>query len=325
MPTEKVVLSSGGTMRIVELDKINEQVKQDPKGFVACCENEYARKIKETAGSIAKRSKKSPIVLISGPSASGKTTTAKRIQMQLNEMGINTHTISMDDYFVTRVKGNTPLDENGKEDLESPLCMDTELLGRHLAMLSEGQEIYVPKFDFKSQSRTEITEPLKLQKGEIAVIEGIHALNDAVTGSVEEKATKIYISVRTRIGNRDRVLVRPEWLRLMRRIVRDNNFRGATAEKTLALWKNIRRGETLYIMPYKHSADIQFDTFLSYEACVMAPITSKNLKEVPPDLMKASESEGILDAIDLFEQVPLDYIPSDSLLREFVGGSSIRY
>lgn len=312
-------------MRVVELDQINKQAKQDSKEFVACCESEYAHKIREAAGTIAKRSKKSPIVLISGPSASGKTTTAKRIQIQLKEIGISTHIISMDDYFLTRAKGNTPLDESGREDLESPLCLDMELLSRHLTLLSEGRGIFVPKFDFKTQSRTEEVRPLMLQKDEIVVIEGIHALNDAVTGGIGEKATKIYISVRTRIGNHDSVLVRPEWIRLMRRIVRDKNFRGATAEKTIMLWKNIRRGENLYIMPYKHTADIQFDTFLDYEACVLAPITSKELKTVPLKLMGMSESEGILEAIDLFEQIPLDYIPPDSLLREFVGGSSIHY
>ncbi|MCX7614309.1 MAG: nucleoside kinase [Clostridiales bacterium] len=312
-------------MRIVDLEDINKQAKKDPGDFVACCEKEYAEKIEETANIIAKRSKKCPIALLSGPSASGKTTTAKRIQIRLEESGIHSHIISMDDYFSTRAFGNTPLDENGKEDLESPLCLDIALLNKHLAALSEGQEIQVPKFDFKSQSRMDITESLKLQKDEIAVIEGIHALNDAITGSIGEKTTKIYISARTRIGKSGKVIVRPEWIRLMRRIVRDNNFRGASAEKTLALWKNIRRGETLYIMPYKNSADIQFDTFLDYESCVLAPVSSNELKQVHGELLKESKAEGLMNVVDLFTQIRQDFIPSDSLLREFVGGSSIHY
>ncbi len=312
-------------MRVAELDKINRQARENPEDFVAGCELLYTNKIGDTAKRIADRLKTSPIVLMSGPSASGKTTTAKRIQMRLEEMGVRVHLISMDDYFTTRIDGNTPLDEDGNEDLESPLCMDMPLLNRHLKMLSEGREIHVPKYDFVSQSRTDKTTPLKLQKDEIAVIEGIHALNDEITGELGDKATKIYVSVRTRIGHNDRVLARPEWLRLMRRTVRDNNFRGAPAEKTLALWKNIRRGETLYIMPYKNSADIAVDTFLEYEACVLAPISSKELKGVSPELMKASQSAGILDVIDLFEPIRQELIPSDSLLREFVGGSSISY
>ncbi|MDP4109067.1 MAG: nucleoside kinase [Bacillota bacterium] len=312
-------------MKIADINEINRKANENAREFANECEKDYTGKLEEAARFIASRIKESPVVLISGPSASGKTTSAKRLELTLESFGINAHLISLDDYFKTRDERNSALDPKNKVDLESPDCLDIPLLNRHLKSLSRGEEILVPKFDFVRQARMDKATPLRLKKDEIAVIEGIHALNDAITGEIGGKATKMYVSVRTRIGQNDRVIIRPEWLRLIRRSVRDSNFRGAPAERTLSLWKSIRQGETRYIMPFKHSADIKLDTFLGYEACVLGPIVSGKFSKVPRGVFEEAQSEGILDVIDMFRPISCDMVPGDSILREFIGGSSISY
>ncbi len=312
-------------MRIIQIDELNRAVREDPAAYVEQAEYEYRKKLDRAATLIAERHETSPIVLVSGPSSAGKTTTSKRIEHRVEEMGIEVHTISLDDYFRTRTPENTPKDENGNDDLESPLCLDMTLLNRHLLKLAAGEKIYIPHFDFVTQSRGNSHRPLQLGKHEIAVIEGIHALNDEITGSIGDKATKVYLSTRTRVGVGEDVHVTPHLSRLIRRMIRDHNFRGTTPEQTIRAWDSIRRGEKLYITPYRHSAEIQFDTFIDYETSLLMPMVKKELKKLKGEILEHEDVKTLMRVADEFEPLKVKYVPDNSLLREFVGGGTFKY
>jgi len=313
-------------MRKLDIKEINRRAKCDPKGFIEEAEKKYADNVETAAKDLLERMHKSPIMLLSGPSGSGKTTTAERIKLTLKAHGVSTHTISMDNYFNTRTDDNTPLDEDGNEDLESPLCLDISLINAHLATLIKGGDIEVPKFDFASQSRlAEPSEVVKLHKDEIMIIEGIHALNENIIGQIGEHAVKMYVSVKTSITDEDNIIIRYYWTRLLRRAIRDYNFRGASLERTLTLWKNVRRGERKYIKPYKYRADISIDTYHDYEMCVLLPEMREQIKNCDKELFNMADAEGFAEHLDDFADIDKNLIPSYSLVREFLGESSLSY
>ena len=246
------------------LTQINEAIRSDPRAFAEECDAAYAKKVKEAARDIAERRAQSHVVLLSGPSGSGKTTTAMKIEEALEHMGIETHTISMDNYFNTVDPETAPRNREGAIDYESPFCLDIELLNRHFSMLDRGETIHVPKYEFARQMRSDIlSQPLRLGNDELAIFEGIHALNDIIVGK-NPKAFKLYIAARSNVtsGSGD-IIFQHAWLRLCRRIVRDYKFRGSDAGFTLKMWANVRRGEKLYISPYKENADLMFDSSLA--------------------------------------------------------------
>ena len=233
------------------LTEINERCRADAPAFIADCDALYAQRLSMAADRIQENMARSPIVLLSGPSGSGKTTTAMKICEVLEERGITTHSVSLDDYFKTVSPETTPRTASGAYDLESPLCLDMELLNEHFTRLSRGEKIYVPKYDFVHQTRLmRMGRTLRLKENEVAVFEGIHALNDAIT-AVHPEAFKLYISARSNIlDDGGRVVFKGTWMRLMRRTVRDYLFRGTQAQSTLSHWANVRRGEKLYISPF---------------------------------------------------------------------------
>ena len=245
------------------LKEINEAVCSDPKGFVEECDAAYNKKIEAAARRIADNRSKSRIVLLSGPSGSGKTTTAKKIEAKLEEMGIQSHAIAMDNYFQTVDPETAPRNRDGLIDYESPFCLDMDLLNRHFKMLDRGEKIHIPKFEFARQMRSAIkSSPLRLGKDEIAIFEGIHALNDIITGKNPD-AMKVYISARSNVvDSAGKVAFKGTWMRLARRTVRDAKFRAWEPSVTIKMWANVRRGEKLYISPFKDNADIQFDSSL---------------------------------------------------------------
>lgn len=302
------------------LAQINEAVRSDPQGFVQECDAAYNKKIENAARKIADNLSKSRIVLLSGPSGSGKTTTAMKIEEQLKEMGIETHTISMDNYFNTIDPETAPRTREGAIDYESPFCLDVDLLNRHFAMLDQGRTIHVPKYEFARQMRSDIlSQPLRLGKDEIAVFEGIHALNDIIVGK-NPRAFKLYIAARSDILDEDGSLVFDKsWIRLCRRIVRDFKFRGSDAAFTLKLWENVRRGERLYISPYKENADLMFDSALALSVSALKPFVVPLLEEIPRG--KYQVVEDILRGLEKIEALDETYIPAKSLSREFIGGS----
>ena len=306
------------------LKTINESIRSDPAAFVAECEAAHAKKIQDAARRIAEHRSESHIVLLSGPSGSGKTTTALKIEEVLDNSGVETHTISMDNYFNTIDPDTAPRNREGNIDYESPFCLDIDLLNRHFSMLDRGETIHIPKYEFARQMRSDIlSQPLRLGKDELAIFEGIHALNDVIIGK-NPQAFKLYIAARSNVVDEDgSVVFYHHWLRLCRRIVRDYKFRGSNAEFTLKLWPNVRRGEKLYISPYKENADLKFDSSLATEVCVMKPYIVPLLQELPRG--EYPDADAILAAYERIEALDESLIPADSLIREFIGGGSFSY
>ena len=306
------------------LNEINEAVRQDPKAFAEQCDAEFMQKVKAAAQKIADHRKESHIILLSGPSGSGKTTTAMKIEEELERMGIQTHTISMDNYFNTIDPETAPRNREGNIDYESPFCLDIELLNRHFSMLDRGETIHVPKYEFARQMRSDIlSQPLKLGPDELAIFEGIHALNDVIVGK-NPKAFKLYIAARSNVVDADGgVVFQHPWLRLCRRIVRAYKCRASDASFTLKMWPNVCRGEKLYISPYKENADLMFDSSLPDELPVLKPFVLPLLEALPQD--KYEIVPEMLRGLRQIETMEETYVAPDSLVREFIGGSAYSY
>lgn len=307
------------------LTDINFRTVADPKGFIEECDAAYRGKISTAAEKIIENIHRSPIVLLSGPSGSGKTTTAMKIAEELNRRGIGTHYVGMDDYFKTVRPETIPRTPEGEMDLESPLCLDMELLNQHFLQLSRGERIYVPKYEFARQMRVqEPSKSIKLKKDEVVVFEGIHALNDMIT-DVHPEAFKLYISARSSVEFEGRTVFKGTWFRLVRRMVRDYNFRGSDPLETMCMWGNVRRGEISYISPFKDKADYQFDSSFPYELAVMNETATKLFQSVPEGIERFEELRKVLPALQLFGVISKDLVAPDALIREFIGGGIYEY
>jgi len=309
----------------LEISEINRRVKEDAEGFVSECEAKYEKAIKHAAEKIAGRISESSVVLLSGPSGSGKTTTALKLESALEELGVGTHPISLDDYFQTVDEATAPKNEDGEIDYESPLCLDIPLLSEHIKKIINCEEVQIPKFDFKSQSRSETTVPLRRKKNEVVIFEGIHALNDMITGACGSHGIKLYISARSNFTSNGEIFYKGTWTRLTRRIVRDNLFRGADADFTLAIWDGIRRGEKMYISPFRDRADIIINSTHEYEINVLKKHLKAAIKRVPEGIARYDEVLSLLENLEAFTDLPDSFVPKESLLREFIGGGNFKY
>ena len=308
-----------------QLQEINRRIQTDVAEFLAECDENYAQRVSLAADKILSNLEHSPIVLLSGPSGSGKTTTAMKIAEELRRRGVNSRAVAMDNYFITINPRTAPRTPEGAIDYESPLCMDMDLLSEHFTALSRGEEILIPKFEFARQMRNDsLGTPMRLEKNEIAIFEGIHALNDDIAGRHPE-ATKLYISARSNINEGSALRFKGTWMRLTRRAVRDYNFRGTEVAQTLDMWANVRRGEKLYISPFKGKADIVFDSSLPYEVPVMKNYAVPILKSVPEDNERHDEMMDLVNAFEHSEAIDPVLVAKDSLLREFIGGGSYKY
>ena len=308
-----------------QLTDINYKTVTDPKGFVQECDAAYHDKVEQAARKILENRKQSPIVLLSGPSGSGKTTTAMKIAEALEKHGVRSHYVAMDDYFQTVDLATSPRTPEGELDLESPLCLDMELLNRHFTELSQGKRIYVPKYEFSRRMRIqEPSKSIKLKDDEIVIFEGIHALNDMITERHPE-AFKLYISARSDVLFQNKVVFKRTWFRLVRRTVRDYLFRGSDPAETMAMWANVRRGEKLNISPFKDKANYQFDTSLPYELAVYNQTATQLFRSVPEGVERFDELRAVLPALQLFGDIAEEDVPPDSLVREFIGGGIYEY
>ena len=303
------------------LKQLNEGIRSDPQAFVDECDAAFHKKVETAAQKIAGHRAESRIILLSGPSGSGKTTTALKIEEQLEKMGIETHTVSMDNYFNTVDPETAPRNREGAIDYESPFCLDIDLLNRHFAMLDRGETIHVPKYEFARQMRSDImSQPMRLGPDELAIFEGIHALNDIIVGK-NPHAFKLYIAARSNlVDDEGKVVFQHAWLRLCRRIVRDYKFRGSDAAFTLKMWENVRRGEKLYISPYKENAHIMFDSSLAFEFAVLKPVVVPLLEAIPAG--KYAVVDDMLRGFEKIEAMDEKYVAPESLAREFLGGST---
>ncbi|MGM9536933.1 MAG: uridine kinase [Candidatus Onthomonas sp.] len=301
---------------------INRRAQSDPVAFLAESDQNFHRHVCQAAERILENREKSPIVLLSGPSGSGKTTTALKIEEELERRGVMTHAIALDNYFMTPDRVNGPKTPEGEYDYESPRCLDMNLLDRHFSALERGEEIVVPRFDFTHQRRAEGEgTPLRLGKDEIAVFEGIHALNDDLAGQHPD-AFKVYISARSNVLRLGKVVFKGTWMRLTRRAVRDLNFRGTNVEETLAMWDNVRRGEKMFISPYKNRANLIFDSSLPYEVNVLRQYAEPLFQAIPEENVRRKEILEMIWAFDRFVPIDSELVAKDSLIREFIGGGS---
>lgn len=301
------------------LEEIQKRATIDPREFVATCETNYRERIHTLADAVARDAERCPFVLISGPSGSGKTTTAHRIAERLEQTGREAHIISLDNYFRTFTPEETELFLRHELDLESPERLDGELLASQLEQLVKGREVELPRYDFTTNTSHPSGELLKLHPGEILIFEGIHALNPSVLGSSDEYSTRIYVSVRTRIDHPTadgRALLHPSKVRVARRMIRDRRERARSLSAVAELYDSVERGENLYIMPFKHRADFDVDTFVPYELCVYKNFLPTGLPEEQAKYPWLTEMFDVLNALPTIDD---QLIPKDSLMREFIG------
>ena len=285
------------------------------------------KKIAQIADEITHRDqdgKRVKLVLISGPSSSGKTTFSKRLSIQLMTNGLKPYPISLDDYFVNR--NDTPLDENGQHDFESLYALDLPFFENQLKELIAGKEIELPRFNFTTGKREFSGKKLRIDEHTILILEGIHALNPALTPNIPaENKYKIYVSALTTI-----LLDRHNYIpttdnRLLRRIIRDAKYRNYSATQTIARWPSVRAGEDKWIFPYQENADAMFNSALLFELAVLKDYVEPILRKVPNNCPEYSEAHRLLRFLAYFVSVPDKEIPPTSLLREFLGGSSFQY
>ena len=267
------------------------------------------------------------LVLIAGPSSSGKTTSSKRLALHMRVNGLNPIVISLDDYFRNRV--DTPRDENGEYDFECLEALDVPFLNEQLGQLFAGRRVEIPKYDFASGTRKFEGQYLQLTDNDVLIMEGIHGLNPGLTPQIsQQEKFQLYVSVlrpivideHTRMSSRD--------YRLLRRMVRDNQFRGMTAEDTILRWPSVRAGEERYILPYKGLADMEFNSGLFYEIPILKCYAEPLLQAIPASSPAYDEARRLLDVIrSVIAMTPLDvrHIPPTSIIREFIGGSSFHY
>ena len=281
------------------------------------------KRIAKIAEQIAER-KSVRMVLIAGPSSSGKTTTCKRIAVQLVTNGIRPVMISLDDYFVNR--DETPLDEKGDYDYESIHALNLPLLNSHLTALLRGEEIELPKYNFQSGKSEKSGQRLRLLENDMLVVEGIHALNPMLTASVPvEQKFRVYASALTTILLDTHNYIPTTDNRLLRRIIRDYKYRGCSAKETIRRWPSVRRGEEKWIFPYQEEADAMFNTAMLYELAVIKKQAEPVLKEVPENCPEYAEAYRLRKFLRYIKAVDYDKLPPTSLLREFIGGSSFKY
>lgn len=299
--------------------KLNKAVEEDRiKDIIMLDEALHEKKIAGIADEIAKN-RNIKMVLIAGPSSSGKTTFAQRLGIQLRINKIKPVTISVDNYFVERE--DTPRDENGEYDFECIEAIDLELFNNHLEKLLNGEEVEMPEFDFHVGTKKYNGKKLKLEKDEVLVIEGIHCLNDKLTSKIpKEQKYKIYISALT-VLNMDRYnRISTTDTRLVRRIVRDHQFRGYTAKHTIRTWHMVNRGEEKNIFPFQEQADSIFNTSLIYELGALKGIAMPLLKEIKKEEPEYCEARRLINMLKYFKTIPIEDVPTNSLLREFLGG-----
>lgn len=305
---------------ITEITRINEGICGDPENYIKKADEVFSSHIRDIAENIAKNKNERPVILLSGPSGSGKTTTALMLEKMLEELGCPTHTLSMDNYFVSLTAEEKELAAKGEMDLESPLRIDKDLLNEQIKALEECKKVDVPKYNFADSKRDGVKLTLERKAGELVIFEGIHALNPEVITVSEDKLCKLYVSVRTRIAGND-VILHPSKIRLMRRMLRDRNFRKRALRETMAMFRSVEDGENKYIMPYKNRADFDIDTFVPYEMSVYRD----NLMD---DLRQMTDIPELADVISVMSSIaPLDseFVPKNSLVREFIGNGEFEY
>lgn len=300
------------------LSDLNEEVSNGTiKEFIDSCELIFNESIAAVANKIASQ-QEIKMILIAGPSSTGKTTTTKRLASYLKALGYHTIPISVDDYYKDRE--NTPKNEIGENDYESLNAIDTEMFNQDLKALLEGKEVHLPVYDFIIQKKNRSTNTVQMQENSILLIEGLHCLNEELTSLIDEKYKyKIYLSPFIPLGIDRHNYVSTVDLRLLRRIIRDNRTRGTDVAKTILLWQNVREGEEKYIFPFIPQADVIINTAYAFEVGVLKVFVEPLLYSVKIDSPYYEEARRLIDSLQGFYPIPSEYISKDSILREFIG------
>lgn len=316
------------TVGVGSVGMLNKAVadKSNVGMLIAVAETIHDKKIGAIADQITERFRQggARVVLVAGPSSSGKTTTTKRLSIHLLANLVRPQMISLDNYFVDRE--HTPRDENGDYDYESLYALDIEQFNKDLTDLIAGKEVAMPSYDFTTGKRTYKGNKLRLDDNSILLMEGIHGLNPELTASIpDEMKYKVYVSALTTLSIDNHNWVPTTDNRLLRRIVRDFKYRGTSALDTIRRWPSVRRGEGKWIFPYQENADAMFNSSLIFELGVMKDFAEPILKQVPHNVPEYAEAYRLLSFLSYFNAIPNRQIPATSLLREFLGGSSFKY
>ena len=308
-------------MRVIDIDDVIYAMRSQTQ-FVLRCEEVFHDKISAAAGAILSAQPRKPYVCLTGPSGSGKTTTAMRLKAYLENLGVKVCLLSMDNFFL-------PLAERPKDltDWESPLCVNRELLLDTIERLSNGETVQVPWYDFPN-NRTGGYTPMEGSREAVIIAEGIHMLNPLLFDPIRSKATGIYVAPRTRIITPGDRIIHPEQVRVARRMIRNYQGRGNSLRETILRAQSVNRGEQQYITPNKPNASIHIDSFHDYELCILA----KCLGEIPnyqdeltPEYMKEHDLTDLVDVVNTVPPLHTPFVPLNSIVREFVGGSCYQY
>ena len=307
------------TINAETVDKINDRVTENTRDFIQICETKHNNMLAELSDMIAKDIENIRLILIAGPSSSGKTTFSNRLRIALMSRGITPYTISMDDYYIDRDKILPGPD--GKLDLEDINTLDIELFNEHMYKLINGEEVDVPRFDFTIARRVK-GHTVKVPENSPIIIEGIHALNEQMSSSIQKhQKFKIFISPQIQVNMDNHTPISTTDLRLLRRIVRDKEFRNASAEKTMDMWKSVRSGEFKWIYPHQEQSNYVYNSELSYELCVLKKYAMPLLKEISSESEFYITANRLIKYLKYFKEIDESAIPCNSLIREFIGGS----
>lgn len=314
----------GQILEIGDVGALNQQIAAGKSSeLIRIAEALHEKKIAQIADMITTDRERIKVVLIAGPSSSGKTTFAQRLAVQLRVNGLKPVPISIDDYFVNRDR--TPIGPDGLPDYECLEAIDVELFNEHLTSLIQGLPVVLPRYNFQKGQREAGAKPLAISGGQPLIIEGIHGLNDKLTANIpKDNKFKIYISALTQLNLDDHNRIPTTDNRIIRRIVRDNQFRGHDALRTIGMWPMVRRGEEAYIFPFQEEADVMFNSALIYELAVLKGFAEPLLQQITPEYPEFSEAKRLLKFLSYF--LPMDdcEVPLNSIIREFIGNSCFR-
>lgn len=305
----------------IRISEVNKAASDNPSAFFSVCNGKYEQKVRSVAEKIKERIAQTHIIMLSGPSASGKTTTSMKIKEELAKLGITAITISMDDFF--KGKEKVPAQPDGKKDFESISALDLDLLKSCLAGLIYKGRAELPVFNFKLGERDKKTRAVELSGGNVAIVEGLHALDTVVTEDFPpENVFKLYVSVSSDfVGQSGDTILNARQMRLIRRTIRDFRFRGSSPENTLDMWDDVCEGEDRYIRPFKKYADMTINSAFSCEPCLFRSQAEELFSKVPEGSIHYDRAAELIRALSEFRKIPMELVPSDSMLREFIGGS----
>lgn len=307
-----------------DIDRINEEAARDPENLINMTEKVYRHDLRMIVEQIMSVPGKRHVIMLSGPSSSGKTTTAKKLADEFLRHGVDAQLISMDDFYLGAEKvGRLP---DGKPDFESVEALDIPLIKKTIDLLSDTGECVIPKYDFSISGRSSKTQEIRLGENSVIIMEGIHALNPIFSeGMSRERLMKIYVSVKQGIKSKEDYILTNRDIRFIRRIVRDSSFRKVDPEYMLSMWNSVVEGEKKYIRPYRYTGDFTVNSIHIYEPCVMRNIAIGIFDRISPSSEGYDYICRLRNSLEKFREVSQDLVPQDSLIREFFGGGCYKY